>query len=176
MVRVLVVTVFSIAVYVLAPLGSRPNAAVDAELAAFLVVFAAVVAWEILAVTKSSFPGLRAAEAVAVSVPLLIMIFASAYFVTERIHPHSFTEPLTRIDAVYFTITVLATVGFGDISALSEAARVLVTIQMLADVVLIGLVAKLLFGAAQRRREALLADSNEPLDSRPATPEQNSHP
>ena len=165
MIRIFVVTALSVAVYVLAPLGSRAGDDVDAELFAFLAVFAVVVAWETRAVTKSSYPQLRAVEAVAVSVPLLILIFASAYFVTEQIHPHSFTEPLNRTDAVYFTITVLATVGFGDISALTGTARILVTIQMLADLTLIGFVARVLFGAAQRRRDALGTDPDQPLDS-----------
>ena len=45
--------------------------------------------------------------------------------------------------------------GFGDISPVSEPARLLVTVQMLADLVLIGTIVKVLVGAAQRRREAL---------------------
>jgi voltage-gated potassium channel len=175
-IRALLITASSITAYVLAPLGRRPNAAVDAELAVLLVVFAAVVAWEIRAVTKSSFPRLRAAEAVAVIVPLLVLIFAAAYFVTEKIHPHSFSQPLTRFDAVYFTITVLATVGFGDIAAVTQTARILVSIQMLADLVLIGFVAKVLLGAAQQRRQVLLTGSSQPPEPPPTIrKEQNPH-
>jgi voltage-gated potassium channel len=175
--RVVLITVFCVAAYVLAPMGSRPNAAVDAELAVLLAIFAAVVAWEILAVTKSAYPRLRAAETVAVSVPLLILIFASAYFVTERIYPRSFSEPLTRFDAVYFSITVLATVGFGDITAVTQTARALVTVQMLADLLLIGLAAKVLFGAAQQRRQVLLTDSSQSHSRSPAIPtEKDPHP
>jgi hypothetical protein len=170
-VRVFLVTVLSFALYALAPLGRRPDASVAAELAACLMVLAAVVAWQIRAVTRSSYPGLRAAEAVAVSVPLLVLLFASAYFAIAQIHPVSFTQPLTRIDAVYFTVTVLATVGFGDISAVTETARILVTIQMFTDLVLIGIVAKVLFGAVQQRRHALSTDSTQPLESLPAMPE-----
>ena len=44
----------------------------------------------------------------------------------------SFTEPLTRADALYFTVTVFSTVGFGDITAKSETARVVLIVQMLA--------------------------------------------
>lgn len=47
---------------------------------------------------------------------------------------------------------MLATVGFGDIAAVTQTAKILVTIQMLADLVLFGLVAEVLFDAAQRRR------------------------
>jgi voltage-gated potassium channel len=51
----------------------------------------------------------------------------------------STAETLTRTDSVYFTVTIFATVGFGDISASSEAARVLVTFQMILDLIVLGL-------------------------------------
>jgi hypothetical protein len=166
-VRILAMTVLLFVLYARAPLGSRPDAAVGAELAALLIVFAVVLAWQIQAVMKSSRPGLRAIEVVAVSVPLLIVLFASAYFVLEKLHPHSFTEPLTRVDAAYFSVTVLATVGFGDIAPVTQVARSMVTIQMLADLVLIGVVAKVLLGAVQRRRQALATGADQASGSPP---------
>jgi hypothetical protein len=62
---------------------------------------------------------------------------------------------LSRVDAAYFSVTVLTTVGFGDIVATSQTSRLLVTTQMLADLVLVGFIAKVLVGAVQRRRDAL---------------------
>jgi hypothetical protein len=47
-------------------------------------------------------------------------------------------EHLTRTDALYLTVTVFATVGFGDISPVSQAARVAVMFQMLLDLVFLG--------------------------------------
>ena len=54
----------------------------------------------------------------------------------ERASAASFTEPLTRTDALYFTVTVFSTVGFGDIAAKSEAARIVLIVQMPADLAL----------------------------------------
>jgi voltage-gated potassium channel len=156
--RACLLTAVTVSLYVMAPLDRRPEGAVAVTLALWLLVFAVVFAWQIRAVIRSSHPGLRAAEAVAVSVPLLIVLFASAYFVIGQTNPASFTEPLTRIDAMYFTVTVFATVGFGDISPRTDSARMLVTTQMLTDLVLIGLIAKVLFGAVQHRRQALLSN------------------
>jgi voltage-gated potassium channel len=34
-----------------------------------------------------------------------------------KLAPHSIGAPLTRTDALYFTVTVFSTVGFGDITA-----------------------------------------------------------
>src|SRR4030095_7505227 len=58
----------------------------------------------------------------------------------ERPDPqaHPFTEPLNRTDALYFTITVFSTVGFGDIAPLATAARVTTMVQMLGDLVVVG--------------------------------------
>jgi hypothetical protein len=64
--------------------------------------------------------------------------------------PATFSEHLDRPDGVYFTITVLATVGFGDITPVSTAARMVVTGQMLLNLVVIGLVVRLVLVAAKR--------------------------
>ncbi|MHB1594307.1 MAG: potassium channel family protein [Streptosporangiaceae bacterium] len=58
-----------------------------------------------------------------------------------------------RSDSLYFTVTVFATVGFGDIVPKTETARLVVTGQMLTDLVIIGLVVEAIFGAVRKRRE-----------------------
>ena len=60
------------------------------------------------------------------------------------------------------TVTVFATVGFGDIVATSQIAWMLVTAEVVADLVLIGLIAKVLLGAVQRRRRDLDGYKPEP--------------
>jgi voltage-gated potassium channel len=54
---------------------------------------------------------------------------------------------------LYFTVTVFATVGFGDITAKTEAARLLVTGQMIIDLIIIGIGAKIILGAVQQSRQ-----------------------
>jgi hypothetical protein len=49
----------------------------------------------------------------------------------------NFTEGLTRLDAVYFTVGTLTTAGTGTISATSQVARGLQTLQMTLGIVLI---------------------------------------
>jgi voltage-gated potassium channel len=157
-----------VAAYAFAPMGSRPEGTVAVQLALWLIGAFGVVGWQVAAVSRSPYPALRAVEAIAISVPLFVLLFASAYFATGRIDSTSFNESLSRLDAVYFTVTVLSTVGFGDITARTEAARMLVTAQMVADLVLVGLIAKVLFGAVQHRRSALSRETAEPLEPPPS--------
>ena len=49
-----------------------------------------------------------------------------------------------------FALTVLATVGFGDITARTEAARLLVAGQMIIDLIILGLGARVVLGAVTR--------------------------
>ncbi len=82
-------------------------------------------------------------------VPLLMVVFAATYCTVSAQLPESFTEPLGRTDGLYFTVTVFATVGFGDITPVTELARVLVMTQMLVGLLAVGVIAKVLFGAVQ---------------------------
>ena len=63
--------------------------------------------------------------------------------------PHAFSEPLNRTAALYFAVTLFSTVGLGDIAPVSQAARAVVTIQMVADLIVIAVVVRLIFGAAR---------------------------
>jgi voltage-gated potassium channel len=154
-VRILVVVGVLLAVYTSAPIGERPVGMVAVRLFIGLVAVVVVLVWQIGAVTRSQYPTQRAVEAVATCIPLLILVFATAYVTVGDNVSDSFSEDLSRFDAVYFTVTVLATVGFGDISPKSEVARGLVTAQMLVDLVLVGLIAKVLVDAVRRRRDVL---------------------
>ena len=51
---------------------------------------------------------------------------------------------------MYFTITVFATVGFGDIVAQTHTTMLLVSVQMLLNLVVLGVVVRLLLIAGQR--------------------------
>ena len=115
-----------------------------------LVLVAGVVAWGVRIIAGSRYPGMRAAEALALVLPFFLLLFASTYFVLERNSAASFTQPLTRTDALYFTVTVFSTVGFGDITAKSETARVVLIVQMLADLAALGAGARVILGAVQR--------------------------
>ena len=60
----------------------------------------------------ADYPEFRAIEALALAVPLVIIVFAFTYLSLSREHAANFSEPMDHVGAVYFTITVIGTVGF----------------------------------------------------------------
>jgi hypothetical protein len=50
-----------------------------------------------------------------------------------------------------FTVVAFGAVGFGDIVPTTDGARLVVMVQIILDLIFIGLVARLLFGAVQER-------------------------
>jgi voltage-gated potassium channel len=141
-----------VVVYYLLPDRSWTGAAVLRVLAG-LLVFAGITAWQLRAIAGTRYPGLKAAEALSLILPLFLLMFASAYYEMERASAAAFTQPLTKTDALYFTVTVFSTVGFGDITAKSETARVVVIIQMLGDLALLAVGARLLLEAVHRGQQ-----------------------
>jgi voltage-gated potassium channel len=149
---VLIAAVLVVLYYVL-PLDRPWDSDTVARLLIGLLVVVGVMVWGVRIIAGARYPGIRAAGALALVLPFFLLLFASTYFEMERASASSFTQPLTRTDALYFTVTVFTTVGFGDITAKSEAARVVLIVQMLADLVLLGAGIRVLLGAVQRGRE-----------------------
>jgi hypothetical protein len=142
-----------VTIYYLLPLNrSSPWAAVTA-LVVGLVLFIGLVAFQVRSIVRSRFPGLRAIEALATSIPLFLLLFASVYVVLSTFSTGDFSQPLTHTDALYFTVTVFSTVGFGDITATTEGARLVVTSQMICDLLIIGLGLRVIVGAVTRGRQ-----------------------
>ncbi|NTW39066.1 MAG: two pore domain potassium channel family protein [Cellulomonadaceae bacterium] len=66
-------------------------------------------------------------------VSLAVVMFASvAYLMADQ-----FEGLVTKVDALYFSLTTLATVGYGDITATGQAARVVVIVQMLFNLLIV---------------------------------------
>jgi voltage-gated potassium channel len=115
-----------------------------------LCVFGVIVGVQVPAIVKAKYPVLRAVESLAILVPLYLLIFARVYLSNSLGDPSAFNQPLDKTTALYFTVTVFATVGFGDIVAQVNSVRLLVTLQMLLNLVLLGVVIRLLTASARR--------------------------
>ena len=80
---------------------------------------------------------------------LLVAVFAQIDLLISSSDPGAYSQPLDKTAALYFSMTVTATVGFGDIVAVSDPARHVVTFQMLIDMVFLAAAIKGVLGAAQ---------------------------
>ena len=65
-------------------------------------------------------------------------------------NPAAFGVILNRTGALYFTVTVFSTVGFGDITPKTDPARIVAMVQMLSDLAVLAVVVRLILGAATR--------------------------
>jgi voltage-gated potassium channel len=150
-----------VALYYVLPLDVRDShLSTVAKLVLGFVVLVGVMTWHIRAITQSESPALRAMEGLAMAVPLFILLFASAYYLMSQADESSFTAPLSRTDGLYFAVTIFSTVGFGDISARAESARLVVSAQMILDLLVLGLGVRILVTAVQRGRDRLASKTS----------------
>lgn len=159
--RLLVQTVALVALYYLLPLDRTISRAAVIWLALGLIAFVSLVTAQVRSILRSSYPALRAVEALSTAVPLFVLVFASTYLLLAVSDPEAFNQPLNKTDALYFTMSVFSTVGFGDIVPRTEAARLTVTLQMVGNLIVLGLLARVVVGAVQitRQRQADRAPS-----------------
>ena len=146
-------TVALVIIYYVLPLDHSSTFLAATMLLIGLVALIALVGFQIHWIIQSPFPGLRAIETLATSVPLFLLLFASTYLVMSAISTGNFNQPLTHTDALYFTVTTFATVGFGDIVATASTTRLIVTGQMIVDLVILGIGAKVILSAITRGRQ-----------------------
>lgn len=149
-------TAVLVVLYYVLPLDKPWNSDTAVRVLIGLLVFAGITVWQVRIIADSRYPGVKAFEALGLIVPFYLLLFASTYFVMERASAASFTQPLTRTDALYFSVSVFSTVGFGDIAPKSEVARVLLTVQMLGDLAFLGAGARVLLGAVRRGQQRTL--------------------
>ena len=169
--RSLLSVVVLVALYAVVPLQDLAGHPVWVSLSVGLVVLVVVILLQVRAITGSRYPGVAAVEALAVTAPFFLLMFASAYVVLAQGDAANFsTHQLTRTGSLYFVLTVFATVGFGDITATSQSARVLVMAQMVLDLVILGLGVQAYRGAVQvgRRRSRPVAPPR-PQDQPPGS-------
>lgn len=80
----------------------------------------------------------RRVDGLIVSIMAVMVAFSFCFFAMEQRDPGQFAELHTRLDALYFTAATAASVGYGDVHAAGQAARALVLVQIVFNVVFIG--------------------------------------
>lgn len=143
--------------YAAVPVRDEP---VSGVLIARWVVTAAMLLALVLAIRWEALRQLRDFDAplggLVVGIIAGVLIFALIDFTLAIHRPGEFTGLETRIDALYFALTTLLTVGFGDITAQGQFARGVLCAQMVFNVLALASSASLLarrFAYRARRRD-----------------------
>lgn len=105
---------------------------------------------QVRGVYRSRYPTLRALESLILVAAMFLAIFTMVYVMVSINDPGAFTEPLDSFNGYYFSLTVLATVGFGDIAPNTVTARSFTMVQMALDIAFIAVIIKVMSGAARK--------------------------
>jgi voltage-gated potassium channel len=165
--RTLLAVVLLLVVYYEAPLDRGLTAGSALLFLTGLALLGVTMALQVRGILRSDRPRLRAIRTLAAGLPVFLVVFAATYVTVAHDQPGSFTEHLSRTDALYFTLTTFATVGYGDITPTSELARILVMIQMLIGLLAVGVIAKVVLGAVRvaEERHRRTAEPLDPVES-----------
>ena len=102
-------------------------------------------------VLRSEDPLFDAARCIISVLVMLVVAFSSAYYVLGTGNEDQIEGLATKLDAIYFTVTILATVGFGDISATGQLARAIVTTQMVVNLAVLAIALRVVSWALKER-------------------------
>ncbi|MET0952655.1 MAG: potassium channel family protein [Aeromicrobium sp.] len=131
------VLVLLVMVYFIVPTSADTRASVLGRVVV-VVLLLTVTAWIVVRQLRLAvLDGDRRIDGLVLAVVVMTLSFAMVYYVLELRHHGEVVGLETRLDALYFTVSTILTVGYGDIHAEGQAARTLVLVQMVFDVVFV---------------------------------------
>ncbi len=103
---------------------------------------------------RSEMPLMRAVFLAVALLATFVVVFAYLYLSLETRDPGQVPGLTTHLDGLYFTVTMLTTVGFGDIAPAGQGARAVATVQMVFNLVFLGFLIRsgVTFGRRERDR------------------------
>ena len=148
--RVLLVVVLASALFFVVPVRGYGLAEGWEWLLVFLVAMSLLIAIAVWLIRHSRYAVVRSMEALLVIIALYLVFFARLYLSASANDPAAFSEQLDHVKTIYFTVSTFATVGYGDITPRTDGVRLVATLQMLLNLILLSGVVRLIFTAARR--------------------------
>jgi voltage-gated potassium channel len=93
-------------------------------------------------------------DSLALAIVMSVLLFALTYYTVSTAQSGEFSGLSTRVDALYYSLTVATTTGFGDVSAQSQLARAMVSAQLVFNMLLVATAVPLLTRTVKERRAA----------------------
>ena len=134
--RLVGLTGLALVVYFVAPVGAKDES-VGVRLLVSLLALALLTAGVIWQVVLHVEEPSRQVDGLLFALVVAVLAFALAFYRLEVGYPGQIPGIETRVDSLYFTMTTLLTIGYGDIHAVGQTARVLVLIAMVFNVAVI---------------------------------------
>jgi di/tricarboxylate transporter len=122
----------------------------------------------------------RRIDGLVIALMIAVLGFALGFYVLAHRNPDQIIDLETRVDALYFTMATLLTIGYGDVHAAGQAARTLVLIQMVFNVVILATAAstistRIRTQAEKRVEERRAAEADGSLAPRRRRHERRTH-
>ncbi|TDC92418.1 two pore domain potassium channel family protein [Saccharopolyspora aridisoli] len=149
-------TAFAVALcttgYYLLPVGEHGLGGTVWAVAAFavgLIVIAVLVYFQV----RGYRSGRTSIAWVVAAFYLAVLFFAAVYHAMAVHAPDALAGLSTKTDALYFSLTITGTVGFGDIHAVTQSARALVALHIAFNIAYLGTALSTLQPSLPARRE-----------------------
>lgn len=81
---------------------------------------------------------------------LAVLFFAAVYYGLANHAPASIASLRTKTDALYYSLAITSTAGFGDVRSVSQLARAVTTVHMAFNIGYLGVVVAVLRGSGRR--------------------------
>jgi voltage-gated potassium channel len=152
--------------YFLVPVSARDAPVGDVIGISVGIASVAAVAWVIFSEARRADKRLKPIHLL-LAFELVLVIFSLGYYILATSHPTEFVGLDTRLDALYFSLATMSTVGYGDVHAAGQIARTIVTVQLAFNLVFIASLVALLQdqvrrGAWHRRKGSSAEEADAP--------------
>jgi hypothetical protein len=124
----------------------------------FAAGLAAISALILFQVRRFRIEGARHGSSIAgvvAALYLAVLFFAAVYFGLASHDPASIASLRTKTDALYYSLSITSTVGFGDVHAISQVARTAVTIHLAFNIGFLAVAVAVLRAKARRPRNSV---------------------
>jgi hypothetical protein len=155
--RLGVAVALALVLYFVVPVEAKDDGLLARALVSLLALglLTAGVVWQVLVHVEDAD---RKIDGLLFALVVAVLAFALAFYRLEVAYPGQIPELETRVDALYFTMTTMLTVGYGDIHAAGQGARVLVMVAMVFNVAVIATAVTTISSRIRQRTEQRIAD------------------
>ena len=107
----------------------------------------------------------RNIDRLALAMAVAVLGFAIGFYLMAKSDPGQIEGLHTRLDSLYFTMTTLLTIGYGDIHAAGQTARALVLVQMVFNVAILATASTTLTHHIRTRANSAAETKRQDLDT-----------